>query len=215
MIAMSVKSRVGKVARSRKFQIGVAAVLALGVGIAGGSASGSARAVKSDKLAAQAFVARDNANGDRDNANSQRDSAQADAVAAPAKAKAAADADNASRSSALDQRSTDLDKRKSDADARDAALTGREKAVSGAEAVAVSNEISSDGTYTVGTDVKPGTYKSSSTSGMCYWARLSSTDGSSGSILANDVSEGQSVVTIQSSDKAFKTSSCGTWKKTS
>src|SRR5664280_1652948 len=210
---MSVKSRVGKVARSRKFQIGVAVVLALGVGIAGGSASGSARAVKSDKLAAQAFVARDNANGDRDNANSQRDSAQADAAAAPAKAKAAADADNASRSSTLDQRSTDLDKRKSDADARDAALNGREKAVSGAEAVAVSNEISGDGTYTVGTDIKPGTYKSSG-GDTCYWARLSSTDGSLGSIIANDVGNGQSVVTIQASDKAFETNRCGTWKKT-
>ena len=67
-----------------------------------------------------------------------------------------------------------------------------------------------DGTYLVNTDIQPGTYKSSGT-GQCYWARLSSADGSLGSIIANDISNGAAVVTIAASDVAFKSNGCGTW----
>jgi hypothetical protein len=68
-----------------------------------------------------------------------------------------------------------------------------------------------DGIYLVGTDIKPGQYKSGPESG-CYWARLSNTNGDLDSIIANH-NGGNSVVTIKRSDKAFETSGCGTWKK--
>ena len=41
------------------------------------------------------------------------------------------------------------------------------------------------GTYIVGSDIAPGTWKSSGGSG-CYWARLSGFSGTIGNIIAND-----------------------------
>lgn len=70
-----------------------------------------------------------------------------------------------------------------------------------------------DGTYQVGVDVKPGTYVSQKpSSGNCYWARLSGTDGLGG-IIANNNSSGQSVVTIRKTDKYFESSGCSDWTK--
>jgi hypothetical protein len=68
-----------------------------------------------------------------------------------------------------------------------------------------------DGIYLVGTDIKPGQYKSGP-SGDCYWARLSGTSGDLDDILANH-NGGNSVVTIRKSDKAFETNNCGEWKR--
>lgn len=72
-----------------------------------------------------------------------------------------------------------------------------------------------DGTFIVGSDVQAGTYRSGTpTSGNCYWARLSTTDGAgTDGILANNNSAGPSVVTIQKTDKAFNTSGCEAWTK--
>jgi ABC-type Fe3+-hydroxamate transport system substrate-binding protein len=71
-----------------------------------------------------------------------------------------------------------------------------------------------DGTFLVGTDVKPGTYRSATpASGNCYWERMSNLTGSGETegILANNNSAGPSVVTILSSDVAFNTSGCSPW----
>ena len=68
-----------------------------------------------------------------------------------------------------------------------------------------------DGTYLVGTDVKPGTYRSSG-GGSCYWARLSSVDGDFDAIIANNIGANP-VVTIKKTDKAFETARCGEWKR--
>ena len=67
------------------------------------------------------------------------------------------------------------------------------------------------GTFIVGTDIQPGTYKSS-TGGSCYWARLSNFLGTLSSILANHYGS-QGLVTIRSTDKGFQSSRCGTWTK--
>ncbi len=70
-----------------------------------------------------------------------------------------------------------------------------------------------DGTYQVGTDIKPGTYVSKPpSSGNCYWARLSGSDGLGG-IIANNNSAGQSVVAIKAGDTFFETSGCSEWAK--
>lgn len=68
-----------------------------------------------------------------------------------------------------------------------------------------------DGTYLVGTDVKPGTYRSSG-GGTCYWARLRDLNGDIDSIIANNIGSNP-VVTIKKSDKAFETSRCGEWTR--
>lgn len=69
-----------------------------------------------------------------------------------------------------------------------------------------------EGTYIVATDLEPGTYRSSGGEG-CYWARLRNFEGDLGSIVANDNTDGPTIVTIKSSDKGFTSTRCGTWTK--
>jgi hypothetical protein len=68
-----------------------------------------------------------------------------------------------------------------------------------------------DGTWAVGIDIVAGTYQATST-GSCYWARLSSFSGASDAIIADgDAAPGQFTVTISPSDIGFLTSDCGQW----
>jgi hypothetical protein len=72
-----------------------------------------------------------------------------------------------------------------------------------------------DGTYRVGIDIVPGTYRSGGPSPQgesdCYWARLKSLNASD--IIKNNISAGPQVVTIEPSDTAFATRSCLPWQK--
>jgi hypothetical protein len=68
-----------------------------------------------------------------------------------------------------------------------------------------------DGAYIVGTDIQPGTYKSSGHS-SCYYSRLAGFGGDLGDIIANENTETAAIVTIASTDKGFKSNRCGTWK---
>jgi len=64
------------------------------------------------------------------------------------------------------------------------------------------------GTYLVGYDIQPGTYKGqagSDVGGSCYWERLQSVAGGFDSILANDNATGQFYVQVLPSDFALKT----------
>jgi len=70
-----------------------------------------------------------------------------------------------------------------------------------------------DGDFQVGTDIKPGTYRSSgNTDGMCYWERAKNASGDTDSLLANDNVSGAGYVTIKSTDKIFKSSGCKDWE---
>lgn len=69
-----------------------------------------------------------------------------------------------------------------------------------------------DGTYVVGLDVAPGTWRTDGQAG-CYWARLSDLAGGMSSIITNDNGAGSAVVTIAPSDKGFQTMRCGMWTK--
>lgn len=77
--------------------------------------------------------------------------------------------------------------------------------------------IPGEGTFVVGSDIKPGTYKTTGPSDSdlpnCYWARLDSTSGDFDDIIANGNPGGQTTITISSSDKAFETSGCAEWEK--
>jgi hypothetical protein len=68
-----------------------------------------------------------------------------------------------------------------------------------------------DGTYQVGVDIAPGTWRADATS-TCYWARLRNFGGGLDGIIANGNDPGP-VVTISASDKGFRSSRCGTWTK--
>ncbi len=65
-----------------------------------------------------------------------------------------------------------------------------------------------DGTFVVGSDVQPGTYKSDGGSG-CYWGR----EDSAGKTIDNNIGDGPSVVTIQPGDFAIKTARCAPFHK--
>jgi hypothetical protein len=70
--------------------------------------------------------------------------------------------------------------------------------------------IDSDGTYVVGVDIVPGTYRSAGGS-SCYWARLNSLN--TNDIIDNNGSAGPQAVEISATDKAFQTEHCPSWHK--
>jgi hypothetical protein len=70
-----------------------------------------------------------------------------------------------------------------------------------------------DGTYVVGTDIAPGTYRNSSSFGGCYWERLSGFGGSFDEIIANGLATYRQVVTIKETDVGFSSNDCGTWSQ--
>jgi hypothetical protein len=72
---------------------------------------------------------------------------------------------------------------------------------------------SGDGTFIVGEDVQPGTYRLPAPTGdnpMCYWSRLHDLDGGINSIITNGLSEGPQVIHIAASDYAVEFSGCDT-----
>ncbi|MFF4270819.1 hypothetical protein [Streptomyces sp. NPDC001536] len=70
-----------------------------------------------------------------------------------------------------------------------------------------------DGDFQVGSDIKPGTYRTTGNDdGMCYWERAKDSSGEMDSLLANDNVTGASYVTVKASDKLFKSSDCNDWE---
>ncbi|MEV4936819.1 hypothetical protein [Streptomyces zaomyceticus] len=75
-------------------------------------------------------------------------------------------------------------------------------------------EIPGDGVFLVGKDIRPGTYRSDGKdNALCYWARLSDTTGEVEDVIASGNAEGQAIIKIDGSDKAFQTSDCKPWQK--
>ena len=69
-----------------------------------------------------------------------------------------------------------------------------------------------DGTWIVGKDIKPGTYRAAAPGGDCYWERQKDFSGGLNSIIANGLATGGPiVVTIEGSDKGFSSNGCGDW----
>ncbi|MFE2535048.1 hypothetical protein [Streptomyces sp. NPDC059371] len=72
-----------------------------------------------------------------------------------------------------------------------------------------------NGTFRVGPDIKPGTYRTAgNTGGSCHWERAKDAGHGLGSLIAKGDVTGTAVVTIGAKDTYFKTSGCGDWKKT-
>ncbi|MFJ6408955.1 hypothetical protein ACIQK9_25885 [Streptomyces hydrogenans] len=73
--------------------------------------------------------------------------------------------------------------------------------------------IDGDGDFEVGSDVKPGLYRTTGNEdAMCYWERSKDATGELDSILANDNVTGTAYVEIKKSDKFFKSTGCETWE---
>jgi len=70
-----------------------------------------------------------------------------------------------------------------------------------------------DGTYQVGKDIQPGTYRTRVGSSGCYYARLKGFGGTLDDIIANNSTDAPAIVTIAATDKGFTSENCGTWTK--
>ncbi len=70
-----------------------------------------------------------------------------------------------------------------------------------------------NGTFRVGVDIAPGTYRNSDSSQGCYWARLSGFGGTLDEIIANNFTYARQVVTISPSDAGFSSERCGQWSQ--
>ncbi|OBK19549.1 hypothetical protein A5636_18565 [Mycobacterium asiaticum] len=67
-----------------------------------------------------------------------------------------------------------------------------------------------DGTFKVGVDIAPGTYRSEGAHD-CYWERLRGLSGTLSDTIANGAGSWPQLVQIMPSDLAFKTQHCPTW----
>jgi hypothetical protein len=96
-----------------------------------------------------------------------------------------------------------------------ATATVTAEAPAAAPPAAPADTIDGSGTYVVGDDIQPGTYKTAGPGslGMCYWERDKDSSGDFGAIIANDNLTGQGVVTVKKTDKVFKTQGCQDWVK--
>ncbi len=202
------RARQTKTTNGRAGVLGAALCLAL-VGCGGGSEEQLAAA---NARAAQAEQERDQARSRANQAASNLKVAQDTGTQQEAEARALLEEAESKLEDArgeLEDREARLDEREEDLRGRESAVKKRESTVQRTERQAEANSFEGDGTYIVGEDVQPGTYKSSG-GDLCYWARLDRSD----EIIANDVTQGgSSVVTIRASDAQIKVSGCGTFRK--
>lgn len=125
----------------------------------------------------------------------------------------------ASREKAVEERGAALDEQASNLDTRDQKLTeaedevvAREKAVGKIEKEQLENSVE-NGVWTVGTDIKAGTYRTKESVGSdCYWAVLQT--GSNGSdIIDNGIPGGGRPTVTVKKGQDFESQRCGTWVK--
>ncbi len=116
------------------------------------------------------------------------------------------------RTAALDKRDEALKDAEGKAKLAAAAVKKREDAVTGAEKKKAENTIA-EGQWTVGTDIAPGTYRTTDNVGStCYWGIYAS--GTNGDdIIANDIPGGGRPTVTLSVGQDFSTLRCGSWQK--
>ena len=69
-----------------------------------------------------------------------------------------------------------------------------------------------DGTYLVGVDVAPGTWRAPGGE-FCTWQRLAGFSGDFGELIAIDIVTGPAIVSIAATDIGFSTTGCGSWTR--
>lgn len=106
----------------------------------------------------------------------------------------------------IDNLKDDAAKAREDARREEKKLARLQEQVGGVEQQIEDNTVPGTGTYVVGEDIQPGTYRAEASPG-CYWARLSSLDTSD--IIDNNNADGPVVVEVLPSDKALELSNCG------
>jgi hypothetical protein len=116
------------------------------------------------------------------------------------------------RESKVSAREAEVGKADAAVKTADAAVKAREVAVTGAEKAKAASTVG-DGTWTVGSDIEPGTYRAVAAVGStCYWGIYQS--GTNGSkIIENDIPGGGRPVVTLSPGQDFNSTRCGKWEK--
>jgi hypothetical protein len=118
----------------------------------------------------------------------------------------------ASRESKVAAREAEVGKADAAVKTAEAAVKAREEAVTGAEKAKAASTIG-DGTWTVGTDIEPGTYRAAAAVGStCYWGIYRS-GSNGGDIIENDIPGGGRPVVTLSVGQDFNSTRCGKWEK--
>lgn len=115
------------------------------------------------------------------------------------------------RDKTLTDRASNLEEQEEAIEQAEAALEEREEAVAQEELNLEENTIPGSGTFLVGEDIKPGTYRTHGGGSQCFWDRLSGLSGEEHHIIAFGYPQSIGYVTISESDMAFATNSCGDW----
>ncbi|MFF2345069.1 hypothetical protein [Pseudarthrobacter sp. NPDC058119] len=118
----------------------------------------------------------------------------------------------AGRESTISTKETAITVRESAVKAAEESVKKREESVTSAEKAKAANTIK-EGTWTVGRDIEPGTYRTTAdVTGSCYWGIYRT--GSNGSdIVDNDIVTGGRPSVTLSAGQDFKSSRCGSWLK--
>ena len=107
----------------------------------------------------------------------------------------------------IDDLKDDAQQARQDARREEKKLGRLQDQVSGVQQEIDDNTVPGDGTFIVGEDIEPGTYKSKGQDG-CYWERLSGLGGGIDDIIANDNASGLVSVEVLPSDRALQLSGC-------
>lgn len=132
-----------------------------------------------DEVVAEREDARDRVaqlESELEDTSEQLDEAESEAETAMERAREQAEEELADRREEAEQelaeRREQLEQRTAQLDEREAQLDEREAAVQEAEEIEARSTFG-DGTYEVGVDIPPGTYRADAGSSQCYWAKLS------------------------------------------
>lgn len=194
-------SKKAKPGRKRRI-FAVVAALAL---LAGATAVGT---TLPDPKSSEAYVA---LAGEKASVESERDSAKSSYESMKSKYDTLQNGITA-REAKVTARETEVGKADAAVKTAEAAVKVREEAVTGAEKTKAANTIG-DGTWTVGKDIEPGTYRAAADVGSsCYWGIYAT--GSNGSnIIENDLPGGGRPTVALSGGQDFKSTRCGKWEK--
>lgn len=89
-------------------------------------------------------------------------------------------------------------------------LVAREQKVEAAENQIAARTIAGEGVYRVGDDIEPGTYRSPSNRGSCYWSVNGDANGND--IVSNNYGGGPQLVEVVDG-QFFETTGCGDWTR--
>jgi len=194
-------SEKGKPGRKRRIFAAVAALALL----AGAAAVGT---TLPDPKSSEAYVA---LAGEKTSVESERDSAKSSYESMKSKYDTLQNGIS-DREAKVTARETEVGKADAAVKTAEAAVKVREDAVTGAEKTKAANTVG-DGTWTVGKDIEPGTYRAAAAVGStCYWGIYQS--GTNGSkIIENDIPGGGRPVVTLSNGQDFNSTRCGKWEK--